>query len=171
MGKCGLYTVLICIVVFGIFIADQYYRGPGAQMRTIARKTADQLIKQNTIAVAVLDFKSVDGVLSNLSPKITNKFKAKLSLYSSNFKISDRSEIQRLIDEHRLSDSTGLLLDETVTELGNIYGINSVIRGKYVAKDKWGRNYDEIEIFVDIIDLKTGSVVTFETGVVITAAL
>jgi len=175
MSRCGVQILIVSIffaVLLGGSIAYGYYiGGPGAQIRTIALKTAEQLVKQNTISVAVLDFESINGILSGLSPKITHRFKAKLSLYSSNFKISDRSEVQRLIQEQKLSDSTGLLLNETVTELGNIYGINSVVRGKYIAKDKWGSNYDEIEIFIDIIDLKTGSVVTIESGIILSSAL
>lgn len=161
MNSCTTNAIGFLVIFLGIIIYTSYNNSQGRQLSKVANKAAQQLIEQRTISVAVLDFNTIDGVLPGLKYSLTNMFKAKLSSYSKSFKIADRSEINRLIEDHKLSEK-GRVLEETLTDLGGMYGINAVVRGKFIAEDNWF-NRDNAKVFIEVIDLKTGSVVTFET--------
>lgn len=153
-------TILALLLVFLMFGCRCNFEGQH-QYFYLAKSCSKDLVKRQIKTIAIAPFVSIDGKYSGWANIITEKFKAELSNRAEFFNISDRSEVHRLLEEYEWRKS-GMLREETISKLGDLYSINGVVTGSYVVEENWLGNPKYITVFVKSISLETGISMTFE---------
>lgn len=98
------------------------------EMTKIARDVATALNEQKVKSVAVLDFTDLQGTTTELGRFLAEELSTNLVISKMSFDVIDRANLNRLLDEHKLSRS-GLVDPENIKRLGKIAGAYALVTG------------------------------------------
>ena len=141
--SAGIALVFLCAAI-----------ASAQQLQSIAATIADRL---NAGAaerkVAVVDFVDLQGRPTELGRYLAEELSVALAGAATKFIVIDRTHLQALLQEHKLSAS-GLVDPQTARKLGELAGADTLITGTVTP---FG---DTVRISVKAIDVRTSALVT-----------
>jgi TolB-like protein len=139
--KAGLLLLLLMTLPVSAQDLNQLCSKLAARISTSGRKT-----------VAVVDFTDLQGNVTELGRYLAEEFSISLFETAKDFRVIDRSHLQALIQEHKLS-STGIIDPQTAKRLGQIAGADALVTGNITP---FG---DTIKLSVKVLDTSTATLV------------
>jgi TolB-like protein len=127
------------------------------EINTLSDTMADKISKAGRTTVAVVDFTDLEGNVTQLGRFIAEEFSTALAGAGKGFKVVDRTHLNSIIKEHKLS-ATGLIDPKTARKLGEIIGVQALITGTLTP---FG---DNVRIAVKILDTSTAEVIDAVRG-------
>lgn len=100
--------------------------------------------------VLILDFTDLNGIITHFGKYLSERTYIKMS-QNDYFNIVDRNSVELILQEQALQLS-GLIDEETITELGNLVGANIFIKG-ILTEFK-----DFVDIEISVIDITRGTI-------------
>lgn len=151
----AIVVVLIgCIIWLSFFrsenkeietpISDNSYESVKDEIRETIKK-ALSIRKINTILVA--DYLNLDNEQDKFGKYLGEDFSALFTRGSNFYRVIERSRLNILLEEQDLS-AAGLLDQQTVSELGQIIGVQAVITGKYQIVGSY------LKLWIKVIDIE-----------------
>lgn len=126
---------------------------PAQETRPVAKPTdpSSRPDQPTSVSLAVLDYDATLPGNDELGSQMAEILAARLSI-ESNLKLVERTELDKVIDEHRLA-LTGLVDDERAARVGRLVGAQMLVTGKAFVLD------DDLLIVTKLIGVETGRVV------------
>lgn len=122
------------------------------EIRELSIKLAENITKAAKTRVAVVDFTDLQGNVTELGRFFAEEFAVALLEKKKGFEIIDRTHLQSMIKEHKLS-ATGLIDPATAQKLGKIVGVDTLVTGSITA---FG---DSVRITVKILEIPTAQLI------------
>jgi len=151
LGNVSMYWFcigIIVIVLFQPYISWAYEK----EIRELSSVMAENIAKAGKTRIAVVDFTDLQGNVTELGRFIAEELAVALLEKKQGFEIVDRTHLQTLIKEHKLS-ATGLIDPATAQKLGQIAGVDALVTGSITP---FG---DSIRITVKILDITTAKLI------------
>ncbi|HLP57305.1 MAG TPA: FlgO family outer membrane protein [Candidatus Deferrimicrobium sp.] len=151
LGKVNMYWFCIGIIFIALFqpcISWAYEK----EIRELSSVMAENIAKAGKTRIAVVDFTDLQGNVTELGRFIAEELAVALLDKKQGFEIVDRTHLQTLIKEHKLS-ATGLIDPATAQKLGQIAGVDALVTGSITP---FG---DSIRISVKILDITTAKLI------------
>lgn len=98
------------------------------EMKNMATAIAASFDQQQVKTIAVLDFTDLQGTVTELGRFLAEELSTNLVIGKKQFDVIDRANLNRLLDENKLSRS-GLVDPENIKRLGKIAGANAIVTG------------------------------------------
>lgn len=148
----------ICIA-FIVFVACQTNTlwAYEKEIQELSTTMAENIGKSGKNRIAVVDFTDLQGNVTELGRFIAEEFAVALLGTGQKFEIIDRTHLQTLLKEHKLS-STGLIDPVTAQKLGEIAGVDALVTGTITALG------ESIRLSVKILDVKTAKLIGANVG-------
>lgn len=127
------------------------------EMAAMAGNVANGLEEQGVRSVAVLDFTDLQGATTELGRFLAEELSTNLVLSKKRFDVIDRANLNRLLDEHKLSRS-GLVDPENIKRLGKVAGAHALITGTVTPMG------DKLRISAKVISTETAKIVGAARG-------
>jgi len=147
LGKINGIYLLIGIFFF-IILQPFNLWAYEKEIRELSSEIADNIASARITRIAVVNFTDLQGNVTQLGRFIADEFAVGLLSKSKGFEIVDRTHLQTLIKEHKLS-TTGLIDPATAQKLGQIAGVDALVTGFITPLS------DSINISVKILNAKT----------------
>jgi TolB-like protein len=116
-----------------------------AQIRAEAKYIASKIAEHGKTSVAVIDFADLDGKVTQLGRFMAEEMAVALSASAHSFQVIDRTHIQSLLAEHKLSAS-GLIDQTTARKLGRITGVDCLVTATLTPLG------DSIKLSIKVLD-------------------
>ena len=98
-------------------------------VRDLAQQISVNMVNANLKKVALVEFAGLDGEVTAFGQFLAEELTTQLFVVTpGRFEVVERRQLQRVLQEHRLSAS-GLLDASTIASLGKILGIEALITG------------------------------------------
>ncbi len=144
---------VFCIgILFIVFMQSSISLAYEKEVRELSAALAENITKAGKSRIAVVDFTDLQGNVTELGRFIAEEFAVALLGTGQGFEIVDRTHLQVLIKEHKLS-STGLIDPATAQKLGQIAGVDALVTGSITP---FG---DTVRLSVKILDAKTAKLI------------
>jgi TolB-like protein len=156
LGKMNGYCICFGLLFFVLFqpcISWAYEK----EIRELSSALAENISKAGKTRIAVVDFTDLQGNVTELGRFIAEEFAVALLSNGKGFEIVDRTHLQTLIKEHKLS-ATGLIDPATAQKLGQIAGVDALVTGSITP---FG---ETIRLSVKILDAKTAKLIGANSG-------
>ncbi|MGE5340955.1 MAG: FlgO family outer membrane protein [Candidatus Omnitrophota bacterium] len=144
---------VLCIGIFFILllqpISSWAYE---KEIRELAGTIGENITKAAKTRIAVVDFTDLQGNVTELGRFIAEEFAVALLGKGQGFEMVDRTHLQALIKENKLS-ATGLIDPATAQKLGQIAGVDALITGSITP---FG---DTVRLSVKILDAKSAKLI------------
>ncbi len=150
-------NVVIVVVIISFIWSIQPVSAYEKEIKAIATGMAEKIIKTGKKSVAVVDFTDLQGNVTELGRFIAEEFSASLLSAGEGFELIDRTHLQSLLKEHKLS-TTGLIDPQTARKLGQIAGVEALITGTITP---FG---ESVRLSAKILDAETAKVIGANTG-------
>lgn len=145
-----VFVLVLVIVIFTLGLSQSYKEA----FEKSAQKIADQLSSNKNKIIGILPFESTDKEKSLLVADIYSH-----NLSARNFKIVDRKDLGKVIEEIRLSE-LGILEGKNADKLGNLIGADLLLTGSISLLE--GYYY----IVAKVIDVSSGTTIFSDMFVV-----
>ncbi len=122
------------------------------EINTLSAAMAEKIAKAERTSVAVVDFTDLEGNVTQLGRFIAEEFSTALAGAGKGFKVVDRTHLNSIIKENKLS-ATGLIDPKTARKLGKIIGVQALITGTLTP---FGEN---VRIAGKILDTATAEMI------------
>lgn len=127
------------------------------EIEVIVNDLVKNLNDKNIGNVAVTDFTSLDGDVTQLGKYLAEEFSFALTNSRKSFSVIDRSKVNYLLEEKGLG-AKGLLDPKSIAKLGKLKGINAIVTGNITPSE----NY--IRVFIKVLDIESGTIVAASRG-------
>ncbi|MCI5157244.1 MAG: hypothetical protein D3906_02195 [Candidatus Electrothrix sp. AUS1_2] len=127
------------------------------EINTLSAAMAEKIAKAERTSVAVVDFTDLEGNVTRLGRFIAEEFSSALAGAGKGFKVIDRTHLNSIIKEKKLS-ATGLIDPATARKLGEIIGVQALITGTLTP---FGEN---VRVAVKVLDTATAEVIDAARG-------
>lgn len=127
------------------------------EMAAMAGNVSNGLEEQGVKSVAVLDFTDLQGTTTELGRFLAEELSTNLVLSRKRFDVIDRANLNRLLDEHKLSRS-GLVDPENIKRLGKVAGAHALVTGTVTPIG------DKLRISARVISTETAKIVGAARG-------
>ncbi len=128
-----------------------------AEINRLSATMAKKIAAAKKAKVAVVDFTNLQGDVTELGRFIAEEFSVALAGAGKGFKIVDRTHLNSIIKEHKLSEK-GIIDPNTARKLGKIAGVEALVTGTLTP---FG---DTVRIVVKILDTDTAEVIDTNGG-------
>lgn len=145
MKKLTLYFIFLS---FSISLMSQNIN---ENLSTISKSIIDQLAAQNKKTIAIVDFSSPNGDISELGRSLSNKLRINIAKNTQSVTIVNRSVLQNALAEEQLFKD-GVINPETAKKIKFI-GVEVIILGEI---SDYGNNYS---IEIQLIDTERSDIV------------
>lgn len=152
-------TSVYVIVIMGAILSSYTVLAQGyeQEINALSTKMADSIVKAERSQIAVVDFTDLQGNVTELGRFIAEEFSVALLSTNRGFEIVDRTHLQILLKEHKLS-STGLIDPATAQKLGEIAGVDALVTGTITP---FG---ESVRLSVKVLDAKTAQLIGANAG-------
>ena len=113
---------------------------------------AEKIASKGKASVAVVDFADLEGKIRFFDKFIAEQFSVALAGAGKGFRVIDRTNLNSLIKEHKLS-KTGLIDQATAKQLGKIAGVDALVTGTMTPIG------DNVQLIVKVLDAETADVI------------
>ncbi|WP_417913458.1 FlgO family outer membrane protein [Candidatus Electronema sp. TJ] len=113
---------------------------------------AQKIASKGKTRVAVVDFADLEGNVRYFDKFIAEQFSVALSGAGKGFRVIDRSNLNSLIKEHKLS-ATGMINPATAMKLGKIAGADALVTGTLTPIS------DNVQLIVKVLDANTADII------------
>lgn len=113
---------------------------------------AQKIASKGKTRVAVVDFADLEGNVRYFDKFIAEQFSVALAGAGKGFRVIDRSNLNSLIKEHKLS-ATGMINPATAMKLGKIAGADALVTGTLTPIG------DNVQLIVKVLDANTADVI------------
>lgn len=127
------------------------------ELKSISTNMSEKIARAGKKTVAVVDFTDLQGNVTELGRFIAEEFSVALADADKGFEIVDRTHLQTLLKEHKLS-TTGIIDPSTAKKLGEIAGVDALVTGTITP---FG---DSVRISIKILDTSTARVIGASSG-------
>ncbi|MDU9048873.1 MAG: FlgO family outer membrane protein [Candidatus Electrothrix sp. Rat3] len=127
------------------------------EINALSAAMSEKIAKADRTSVAVVDFTDLEGNVTQLGRFIAEEFSTALAGAGKGFKVVDRTHLNSIIKENKLS-ATGLIDPETARKLGKIIGVQALITGTLTP---FGEN---VRIAVKVLDTATAEIIDAARG-------
>lgn len=156
LGKVNIYWFCIGIIFIVLFQPCISW-GFEKEIRELSASLAENIKKTGKSRIAVVDFTDLQGNVTELGRFIAEEFAVALLGNGQGFEIVDRTHLQALIKENRLS-ATGLIDPATAQKLGQIAGVDALVTGTITP---FG---ESVRLSVKILDAKSAKLIGANAG-------
>lgn len=155
-NRFSLICIAFSIVVVSVpqILQAQTYE---EQINSLSATMAKNIEKSGKKQIAVVDFTDLEGNVTALGRFIAEEFSVALLNTGSEFEVVDRTHLQTILKEHKLS-TTGIIDPQTARKLGQIAGVEALITGTLTP---FG---ESIRVTVKILDVNTAKVIGASAG-------
>ncbi len=147
---CCAYFLSLMFLVTSSFAYEK-------EINALSAIMAEKIAGTDKTSVAVVDFTDLQGNVTQLGRFIAEEFSTALAGTGKGFKVVDRTHLNSIIKENKLS-ATGLIDPETARKLGKIIGIQALITGTLTP---FG---DNIRVSVKVLDAATAEIIDVTSG-------
>lgn len=152
------YLTVFTILALAIILINPYPSfAYEKELKSISTNMSEKIAKAGKKTVAVVDFTDLQGNVTELGRFIAEEFSVALADADKGFEIVDRTHLQTLLKEHKLS-TTGIIDPSTAKKLGEIAGVDALVTGTITP---FG---DNVRISVKILDTSTAKVIGASSG-------
>ncbi len=151
------YLLLFVFAVMFSFSSLWASTGYKEEIENISKSMADKIADAGKKKVAVVDFTDLQGNVTELGRFIAEKFSVSLLIAKKGFTVIDRTHLNALLKEHKLS-AKGLIDPATARKLGKIAGADALVTGSLTP---FG---DSVEITVKLMDTETAALIDANSG-------
>jgi TolB-like protein len=127
------------------------------ELATLAEKLAGPITSHGKKKVTVIDFTDLQGGSSELGKYIAEQLTVNLVMGNREFSVLDRANLKSILAEHKLT-AKGLVDPDTAKKIGMFTGVDALILGTIVPKDK------SISLTAKIITTDTAEIVGAARG-------
>ena len=146
--------IIILMVGFAPFLTAAAYE---KEIDNMSKTIADQIAGVGKKKVAVVDFTDLQGSVTELGRFIAEEFSVSLADSGKGFEVVDRTHLQSIIKEHKLSRK-GLIDPATARKLGRIAGVEALVTGTLTPLG------ESVRISVKVLDTETAAVIKSGRG-------
>ena len=150
---CVSCTSILLLLLFFVSTAFAYEK----EINTLSVAMAEKISKAGRTSVAVVDFTDLEGNVTHLGRLIAEEFSIALAGASKDFKVIDRTHLNSIIKENKLS-ATGLTDPTTARKLGKIVGVQALITGTLTP---FGEN---VRLAIKVLDTSTAEIINAKRG-------
>ena len=150
MNPLRLIISLLCMVLCGQALAQS--QDMDTELSALAEKLATQIQNHANKKVTVIDFTDLEGGSSELGKYIAEQLTVDLVMGKRDFSVLDRANLKSILAEHKLT-AQGLVDPENAKKLGMFAGVDAIILGTIIPKDK------NINLTAKIITTETAEIV------------
>lgn len=151
----------LCLVCISSIIVFLFYAQCSMayekEIKALAVSMAENIAKSGKKKIAVLDFTDSEGNVTTLGKFFAEELIVALLSTGQEFEIADRTHLQRILQEQKLSVSD-LKEPQTVKKLGEIAGIEAVITGTIE---------ESVLLSVNTVDVNTTQRLDTSTGAIV----
>jgi TolB-like protein len=141
-----LLLIVLAICSLGVVVSN------AQEIRGITDKLSESLSLSGKKKVAVADFTDLQGNVTELGSYLAEELSDNLSENAKGIEVVDRLTLKAIIQNNKLA-SAGIIDPATVTKLGQIAGINSLITGTVRPFE------DSVHLSVKILDTATANTI------------
>lgn len=149
LSICGA-AVFLSLLVSSAF-------GYEKEIEQLSSEMAGKIAGKGKKTIAVVDFTDLEGNVTQLDRMVAEDFSVALAGAGKGFKVIERTHINRIIKEKKLSE-TGLIDTDTVRKLGKFIAVDALVTGTVTP---FG---DNMRVTVKILDTETAELIDGLTG-------
>lgn len=138
-------TLVLLFLIVPIAIQAQSFDN---ELKDLAEELAQRINAKQKTKVAVWGFFSEKNEQPHFGSFLTEDFSIYLANHAENFAVVDRTHLNIILKEHRLS-SEGYIDEKTTKRLGKIIAADAVVIGTYTIFDS------EIKVRAKVLDTET----------------
>ena len=144
-----IVTVLAVLAAPTLLRADQ---SMDSEFSALAETLTGQVKEAGKKKLSVVDFTDLQGNFNELGRFVAEELTIKMISHRKEFSMVDRSNLKRILAEHKLSMS-GLINPENAKKLGQISGVDAIVIGNVVPLA------DSVELTAKIIATDTAEII------------
>jgi TolB-like protein len=153
MKGCVVCVLFIVLSLFYAHVSPAYEK----EIKALSATMAENITKAGKNRIAVVDFTDLQGNVTKLGRFIAEEFSVALLSAGQGFELVDRTHLQSLLKEHKLS-TTGLIDPATARQLGQIAGVDALVTGTITP---FG---ESVRLAVKILDASTAKLIGATAG-------
>ena len=127
------------------------------EIQNLSVKMAQKLVNSGKSKIAVVDFTDLKGNVTELGRFIAEEFSVALLESSQGFEVLDRTHLQSILKEHKLSE-TGLIDPQTARKLGQFAGVDALVTGTITPLG------ESVRLAVKVLDVESAKVISATSG-------
>ena len=151
-GASGL--IMAASLLLPNFAGAQGYEN---EIQNLSAKMAQKIVNSGKSKIAVVDFTDLKGNVTELGRFIAEEFSVALLESSQGFEVVDRTHLQSILKEHKLSE-TGLIDPQTARKLGQFAGVDALVTGTITPLG------ESVRLAVKVLDVETAKVISATSG-------
>ncbi len=151
-GASGL--IMAASLLLPNFAGAQGYEN---EIQNLSAKMAQKIVNSGKSKIAVVDFTDLKGNVTELGRFIAEEFSVALLESSQGFEVVDRTHLQSILKEHKLSE-TGVIDPQTARKLGQFAGVDALVTGTITPLG------ESVRLAVKVLDVETAKVISATSG-------
>jgi TolB-like protein len=153
MNGCVVCVVFTVLSLCYVHVSSAYEK----EIKALSATMAENITKAGKNRIAVVDFTDLQGNVTELGRFLAEEFSVALLGAGQGFELVDRTHLQSLLKEHKLS-TTGLIDPATARQLGQIAGVDALVTGTITP---FG---ESVRLSVKILDASTAKLIGATAG-------
>lgn len=137
--------IVALFVVFPLLVPAQSF---DYELEALAQELAEKLYEKDDFKVAVWGFFSSEKEQKEFDTYLTEDFAIYLADHAKHFQVIDRTQLNAMLKEHRLT-ADGFIDERATKRLGKIIAADAVVVGSYTVLRT------EVKIRVKVLDTET----------------
>ncbi len=151
-----MFLVVITTALLTVFLPS-VTMGYEDEITRLSEDLKKHIQLSNKTRIAVVDFTDLKGNVTELGRFIAEEFSMGLLMASGNYEVVDRSHLQVLLKENKLSAS-GLVAPEDARKIVKVSGVDALITGNITAFN------DNVRLSIKILDAGTAKLIGASKG-------
>lgn len=151
-----MFFVVITAALLTVFLPS-VTMGYENEISSLSEELKKQIQNSNKTRIAVVDFTDLKGNVTELGRFIAEEFSMGLLVAGGNYEVVDRSHLQILLKENKLSAS-GLVAPEDARKIVKVSGVDALITGNITAFN------DNVRLSIKILDASTAKLIGASKG-------
>lgn len=150
---------LLCIATLflALTLPPTAAMGYEKEIAALSANLKEQIQTSGKKKVAVVDFTDLQGNITELGRFVAEELSTSLFNAKGSFEVVDRSSLQTLLKEHKLS-ATGLIDPKDTQKIVKISGVDGLITGNITSSS------DSMRLSVKILDSETAKMIGADKG-------
>ena len=132
-------------------------QGYETEIGNLSAKMAQKIVNSGKSKIAVVDFTDLKGNVTELGRFLAEEFSVALLESSQGFEVVDRTHLQSILKEHKLSE-TGLIDPQTARKLGQFAGVDALVTGSITPLG------ESVRLAVKVLDVESAKVISATSG-------